>query len=44
MLDGALADFQKTIKPEPKHNGAYYQLGPWYERKGEKEKAAELFR
>ena len=44
VLDEALATFERTIKLEPKHIAAYYQLGLLYARKGEKEKSEQMFK
>ena len=40
----ALAEFERAVKLAPNHTGAYYQLGLLYRRKGEAEKAQEMFK
>ena len=37
----ALGCFERAVKLEPKHLGAYYQLGLLYARNGEKEKSRD---
>jgi Tfp pilus assembly protein PilF len=40
----ALHELEQAVKLEPKHLGAYYQLGLLYGRSGQKEKSREAFR